>query len=62
MANSKLYDESLEWKQANDKTKWQCPYNEGVDCGFRKCIRCGWNPEVARARTEAYENKRRANV
>ena len=29
-----------------------CPYNREVDCKTPKCDRCGWNPEVAKARME----------
>ena len=29
-----------------------CRYNREVDCKTQKCDRCGWNPEVAKARLE----------
>lgn len=31
-----------------------CPHNDGVECATsqRKCARCGWNPAVAKARSE----------
>ena len=35
-----------------------CLYNEGCRCGKMNCKRCGWNPKVAKARTEAYERRR----
>ena len=31
-----------------------CPNNSNVDCGKKECHRCGWNPEVAKARLEAF--------
>lgn len=34
-----------------------CPYNDAVECSSRKCSKCGWNPEVAKARLEAHERK-----
>ena len=34
--------------------KQVCKYNEGVDCFDGKCESCGWNPEVAKKRTEAF--------
>lgn len=30
-----------------------CPYNGEIICDMRKCSKCGWNPEVAKRRTEA---------
>jgi len=52
------FDKSLAWDKDEDD-KWQCPYRDGVSCHVRKCDKCGWNPEVAKARLEAYERKRR---
>lgn len=52
------FDSSLVWERlASDKTRWQCPYETYVACTFRRCDNCGWNPEVAKARLEAYMNK-----
>ena len=31
-----------------------CPYNHEVDCTLQMCGKCGWNPEVAKARLEKY--------
>lgn len=33
-----------------------CPHNEGVVClpGEHKCSACGWNPELSKARLEAF--------
>lgn len=33
---------------------FQCPYNEACSCDpkKRRCNRCGWNPNVAKARLE----------
>ena len=40
--------------------KHSCKFNEGVDCSpfNRHCERCGWNPELAKARLEKFCNKR----
>lgn len=45
------FEESLLWEKT-EKGLWRCPYNMAVDCSERKCITCGWNPEVAEARTK----------
>lgn len=29
-----------------------CPHNEGVLCESMKCVKCGWNPKVEKARRE----------
>lgn len=47
------FDISLQWKLSS-KSTWVCPYNEGVTCEKRTCNRCGWKPEVAKARTEEF--------
>jgi hypothetical protein len=53
-------DSSLEWKRKeSNELMWECPYNKSVDCSFRKCDRCGWNPEVAKARLEKIMEARR---
>lgn len=31
-----------------------CKYNDGVACSDAKCDKCGWNPEVAKKRQEAF--------
>jgi hypothetical protein len=36
---------------------WECPYNKSVECSFRKCDRCGWNPEVAEQRRKEFMSK-----
>lgn len=52
------YDHSLIWERsAGDKTRWQCPYNENVSCNVRECNKCGWHPEVAKARSEEIKRK-----
>lgn len=35
----------------------QCPHNSACACGRKLCDRCGWNPEIAKARTEAFEKQ-----
>lgn len=44
------FDRTLQWK--TEDGKWVCPYNEGVSCKRRRCECCGWNPEVAKNRSE----------
>ena len=34
-----------------------CPYNIELICYQQTCGECGWNPEVAKARLQAYERK-----
>ena len=40
-----------------NNSKRACPHNDAVECYVQKCNTCGWNPEVAKARTEAHEKK-----
>ena len=35
----------------------QCPHNGNLICGVHSCSRCGWNPEVAKARLAAVTAK-----
>ena len=35
----------------------QCPHNQVCACERKLCDRCGWNPEIAKARTEAFERQ-----
>lgn len=46
------YDTTLEWNTYYGR--WDCPYQEGVGCHVRNCNKCGWNPDVAKARLEKY--------
>lgn len=46
------FDHSLEWKRHHGK--WDCPYQESVGCYVRNCDKCGWNPDVAKARLKKY--------
>ncbi len=32
---------------------YQCEYQAFVDCPKKECAKCGWNPEVAKARLDA---------
>ena len=48
----KEFDASLKWMKSSEYGKWLCPYSMGVDCSARRCSTCGWNPEVAEARTK----------
>jgi hypothetical protein len=57
------FDKSLEWKRSTtDESMWQCPYQINVECSCRNCDRCGWNPKVAKARTEAFARKRQGEA
>lgn len=50
-------DLTFDWKKEQDG-KYTCRYNpEGCKCSNRKCLDCGWNPEVAKARTEKLLNQ-----
>lgn len=44
-----------DWPKKSEKALYDCPYNEGCACERMKCNKCGWNPEVAEARTKAME-------
>jgi hypothetical protein len=33
-------------------TYHKCPYQENLECTAMKCHKCGWNPEVAKARLD----------
>jgi hypothetical protein len=50
------FDHSLTWERTTDR-KWLCPYQDSVSCSTRECVRCGWNPEVMKARNEAIMRK-----
>lgn len=49
------FDESLDWKRYYGK--WVCPYQDNVGCYARNCDKCGWNPDVAKARLEKYKEE-----
>ena len=53
VADAEEYDTSLNWKRGSGNL-WDCPYNVGVGCEKRTCVRCGWNPKVAQERIEAF--------
>ena len=57
MFNAKSdYDKDLTWEKVpSNKNEWQCPYEREVSCLVRSCDKCGWNPEVAKARLEHYK-------
>ena len=50
------YDHSLVWERTEDE-RWICPYQMNVSCRYRKCTRCGWQPDVAKARLDAIRRK-----
>ena len=40
------------WKRL-DSDRWECPFQpDNVSCEHRRCAICGWNPNVARSRTQ----------
>lgn len=41
------------WKKKKSYKGVPCPFNEGCSCLKKECWKCGWNPKVAKARTEA---------
>jgi hypothetical protein len=45
------YDRSIVWER-DESGCWLCPYQFSVGCKRRECNKCGWNPEVAKARTK----------
>jgi hypothetical protein len=40
------------WKKKKSYKEQPCLYNEGCSCLKKECWKCGWNPKVAKARTE----------
>lgn len=60
-----LRSEKMELKYIKNDPDWKkkkreyqkstpCPYNEGCQCTKKDCWRCGFNPKVAKARTEKF--------
>lgn len=49
------FDASLDWVRVDGQ--WECPYQVFVSCTVRHCDKCGWNPEVAKARWEKYKEE-----
>ena len=41
-------------ERATKKRGMDCPYNNALVCSDRKCESCGWNPDVAKRRSECY--------
>lgn len=44
------------WEKA-EGSFWKCRYQAHVRCADRNCAKCGWNPEVATARSAAILEK-----
>ena len=44
-----------DWQKKKAKS-YDCPYNPGCHCSTMDCYRCGWNPEVEKARREKMHN------
>ncbi len=36
---------------------YRCDYQAHVECEKKTCSKCGWNPEAAQARLEAFLKK-----
>ena len=52
-------DRNFNWEQTSGK-RWKCRYQrKNVSCTDRDCAHCGWNPEVARKRSEEIAQKRK---
>lgn len=51
-------DRNYDWKKLGRDT-WQCRYQEFASCRNRNCEACGWNPAVAKARTERFLARRK---
>lgn len=51
-----VVDESYEWEKAIGSL-WKCRYQGHVMCSDRDCTNCGWNPEVAAARSAEIRRK-----
>ena len=47
----KLNDVQELWTKESTGKLWNCQFQENVDCEDRNCANCGWNPEVAKARS-----------
>lgn len=43
---------TLEQAERPIPEEFQCPHNNMIVCQVRRCGECGWNPVVARRRTE----------
>ena len=50
----RMKDYNLRHKYDHRYEKQECKYNEGVECFVAKCEKCGWNPEVAKKRSEEF--------
>lgn len=51
-------DMSHDWKSAGQGL-WICRYRKHIRCKDRNCAKCGWNPEVAEARSRAIMEQRK---
>ena len=41
-------------KKSGVKNADSCIHNQGIACEIRNCVGCGWNPDVAQKRKEAF--------
>jgi hypothetical protein len=55
------FDNSFLWRKYG-RDKWVCPYSEGVTCERRICSKCGWYPDVAKARLEDFRKTGKVHV
>jgi hypothetical protein len=56
-------DRDYPWERLPGRM-WKCRYVESgeIACRGRRCSKCGWNPEVAEARTEAIRQRNLAQA
>lgn len=52
-------DMSYDWKSTG-RGLWLCRYRKHIQCKDRNCAKCGWNPEVAEARSKVIMEQRKA--
>lgn len=48
----KLDEGMYKWTKEPTGGLWNCRYQRFVHCEDRNCAKCGWNPDVAKARSE----------
>lgn len=52
---------SYDWNKAGYGL-WHCRYRKNIQCKDRNCAKCGWNPEVAEARSKAIMEQRKVEA
>lgn len=54
-------DMNYDWQEIGGGL-WNCRYRRNIQCKDRNCAKCGWNPEVAEARSKAIMEQRKVEV